>query len=323
MPVSLDDSYTAESGRVLISGIQAIVRLLLDQRRLDTARGLDTRIFVSGYQGSPLGGLDQELHRTVGLLEPAGVIFQPGLNEELAATAVAGSQLVPFAPGRRHAGVTGFWFGKNPGLDRAADAIRHANLVGASAFGGAVALIGDDPASKSSTVPSACEQMCQSLAVPLLAPTSVSEIISFGLHAVALSRASGLWAGLKIVADIADASTTMELRPLGLGHPAAEPDRSGQPAAAARPGRGRRRVRRAHPPAQPGPPVRPRRRPEPDHVQRPAGPARRARLGPGLRGRAARARRPRPGRGRADAARRPADPDRHAVPGRPAAAAPS
>ena len=163
---------------MLISGIQAIVRLLLDQRRLDAARGLDTRIFVSGYQGSPLGGLDQELARAARHLDPAGVVFQPGLNEELAATAVAGSQLLPFAPGRRHAGVTGFWYGKNPGLDRAADAIRHANLVGASALGGAVALIGDDPASKSSTVPSACEQMCQSLSVPLLAPSSVPEILT-------------------------------------------------------------------------------------------------------------------------------------------------
>jgi indolepyruvate ferredoxin oxidoreductase len=216
---ALDDRYTAESGRVLISGIQAIVRLLLDQRRLDTARGLDTRIFVSGYQGSPLGGLDQELGRAARHLDPAGVVFQPGVNEELAATAVAGTQLLPFAPGRRYAGVTGFWYGKNPGLDRAADAIRHANLVGASAVGGAVALIGDDPASKSSTVPSACEQMCQSLAVPLLAPSSVPEILSYGLHAVALSRASGLWTGLKIVADIADASTTVDLPALGAGIP--------------------------------------------------------------------------------------------------------
>ena len=219
MHVALDDRYTAESGRVLISGVQAIVRMLLDQRRLDTARDLDTRIFVSGYQGSPLGGLDQELTRAVRHLGPAGVVFQPGLNEELAATAVAGSQLVPYVPGAKHAGVTGFWYGKNPGLDRAADAIRHANLSGTSAVGGAVALIGDDPSSKSSTVPSACEQMCQSLSVPLLAPSSVAEIITYGLHAVAMSRASGLWTGLKIVADIADASTTLELPELGTGVP--------------------------------------------------------------------------------------------------------
>ncbi len=113
-----------------MSGIQALVRLMLDQRRLDAARGLDTGMFVSGYQGSPLGGLDKELrarrraHRT-----PAGIVFQPGLNEELAATAVAGTQLLGELEGRRHDGVTGFWYGKNPGLDRAADAIRHGNLV--------------------------------------------------------------------------------------------------------------------------------------------------------------------------------------------------
>ena len=287
--------YTAESGRVLISGIQALVRLMLDQRRLDTARGLDTRIFVSGYQGSPLGGLDQELARAARHLEPAGVVFQPGLNEELAATAVAGTQLLPFAPGRRHDGVTGFWYGKNPGLDRAADAIRHGNLAGASALGGAVALIGDDPASKSSTVPSACEPMCQSLAMPLLAPSSVPEILSYGLHAVALSRASGLWAGLKIVADIADASTTVDAARARRRHPGCRP-------APTRPARPTligpaavdvefdaltRRLNLARQYARDT-------GLNADHLQRPAGPAGRARVRAELRRRAARAGRPRP-----------------------------
>ncbi|MEV0581374.1 indolepyruvate ferredoxin oxidoreductase family protein [Nonomuraea sp. NPDC050310] len=211
MTVHLDDKYTATEGRVLISGIQALVRLTLEQRRLDEARGLNTRVFVSGYQGSPLGGVDLEMARAARFLDPAGVVFQPGLNEELAATAVAGTQLLKETPGARHQGVTGFWYGKNPGLDRAADAIRHANLAGTSAHGGAVAWIGDDPGSKSSTVPSSCEPMCQSLAMPLLAPGSVAGIIEFGLHAVAMSRASGLWVGLKIVADIADASATVDL----------------------------------------------------------------------------------------------------------------
>ncbi|MDX3229256.1 indolepyruvate ferredoxin oxidoreductase family protein [Streptomyces sp. ME19-01-6] len=214
--VSLDDTYSAHSGRVLISGIQALVRLTLEQRRLDQERGLDTRAFVSGYQGSPLGGLDLEMSRAHRFLEPAGVVFRPGLNEELAATAVAGTQLVGQLPGRRHEAVTGFWYGKNPGLDRAADAIRHCTMAGTAPLGGAVAWIGDDPGSKSSTVPSSCEPMCQSLAMPLLAPGSVAEIIELGLHAVALSRATGLWAGLKIVADIADASAVVDagtLRP--------------------------------------------------------------------------------------------------------------
>ncbi|MFI7700172.1 indolepyruvate ferredoxin oxidoreductase family protein [Nonomuraea sp. NPDC049480] len=218
-PVSLDDKYTASDGRVLISGIQALVRLTLEQRRLDRERGLDTRVFVSGYQGSPLGGVDLEMGRAARLLDEAGVVFQPGLNEELAATSVAGTQLLGQVPGRRHDGVTGFWYGKNPGLDRAADAIRHANVAGTAPLGGAVAWIGDDPGCKSSTLPSSCEPMCQSLSLPLLAPGSVGEIIEFGLHAVAMSRATGLWTGLKIVADIADASATLDLGLLRAGIP--------------------------------------------------------------------------------------------------------
>ncbi|MFC4113124.1 indolepyruvate ferredoxin oxidoreductase family protein [Nonomuraea zeae] len=227
VPVSLDDKYTAAGGRVLISGIQALVRLTLEQRRLDQERGLDTRVFVSGYQGSPLGGVDLEMGRAGRFLEQAGVVFRPGLNEELAATSVAGTQLLGQVPGRRHDGVTGFWYGKNPGLDRAADAIRHANTAGTAALGGAVAWIGDDPGCKSSTLPSSCEPMCQSLSMPLLAPGSVGEIIEFGLHAVAMSRATGLWVGLKIVADIADASATVDLGPLSAGIPAPEREPGG------------------------------------------------------------------------------------------------
>ena len=228
--VSLDDKYVAAEGRALVTGIQALVRLTLAQRRLDAARGLDTRAFVSGYQGSPLGGLDGEMGRARRHLDEAGVVFRPGLNEELAATAVAGTQLLDVVPGRRHDGVVGFWYGKNPGLDRAADAIRHGSLAGTARLGGAVAIIGDDPASKSSTVPSSCEPMAQSLAMPLLAPGSVSEVIEFGLHAVALSRATGLWTGLKIIADVADASATIDLAALHpdlLGIP--QPPRNDRP----------------------------------------------------------------------------------------------
>lgn len=229
--VSLDDKYAAEEGRVLLSGVQALVRLTLEQRRLDAARGLDTRVFVSGYQGSPLGTLDLEMGRAARFLDPAGVVFRAGLNEELAATAVAGSQLADQVPGRRHDGVVGFWYGKNPGLDRAADAIRHATLAGTAPLGGAVAWIGDDPASKSSTVPSSCEPMAESLAMPLLAPGSVAEVLEFGLHAVAMSRASGLWTGLKIVADVADASATVDAG--GFGHVVPVPTRTPRRAAAA------------------------------------------------------------------------------------------
>ncbi|PXY18756.1 indolepyruvate ferredoxin oxidoreductase family protein [Prauserella flavalba] len=219
--VSLDDKYVAENGRVLLSGVQALIRLALEQRRLDDARGLNTRVFVSGYQGSPLGGVDLEMGRAKRFLDPAGVVFRPGVNEELAATAVAGTQLLGQLPGRRYDGVTGFWYGKNPGLDRAADAIRHGNVAGTAALGGAVAWIGDDPASKSSTVPSSCEPMAQSLSMPLLAPGTIPEIVELGLHAVAMSRATGLWSGLKIVADVADASATISVDALrhGIPHP--------------------------------------------------------------------------------------------------------
>jgi indolepyruvate ferredoxin oxidoreductase len=227
--VTLEDRYAATSGAVLLSGIQALVRVALDQRRLDEARGHDTGAFISGYQGSPLAGLDRELVRARRHLESANVVFRPGLNEELAATAVAGTQLLGELERRRHEGVVGFWFGKSPGLDRAADAIRHANLSGTAPLGGAVAWIGDDPASKSSTVPSASEQMCRSLLVPLLAPGSVGEILELGLHAVALSREAGLWAGLKIVADIADAAAVVELDGLLGGIPEPMPREARRP----------------------------------------------------------------------------------------------
>jgi indolepyruvate ferredoxin oxidoreductase len=209
--ISLEDRYTVERGQLMLTGIQAIVRMLLEQRRLDVARGLNTRVFVSGYPGSPLGGLDAEIDRNAKHLVPVGVVHQAGVNEELAATAVAGTQLLGELPGRRHDGVVGIWYGKHPGLDRAADAIRHGNISGTSYRGGAVALIGDDPTCKSSTLPSSTEAMCRSLLMPFLAPSTVAEVIELGLHAVALSRASGAWVGVKIVSDVADSSSNVEL----------------------------------------------------------------------------------------------------------------
>jgi indolepyruvate ferredoxin oxidoreductase len=209
--VTLDEKYTTRQGRVLMSGIDAIVRTVLDQRRLDDARGLDTAAFVSGYEGSPLGGLDLEMQRNRSLLDGAGIVVSPGVNEELAATAVGGTQLLEELPGRRYRGVAGFWYGKNPGFDRAADAIRHGNYSGTAPLGGAVAWIGDDPTCKSSTIPSSCEAMAKSLLIPLLAPSTVAEVRQFGLHAVALSRFAGTWSGVKVVADIADAAATVDL----------------------------------------------------------------------------------------------------------------
>jgi indolepyruvate ferredoxin oxidoreductase len=235
--VRISDRYEATEGTILLSGIEAIVRLFLTQRRLDRQRDLSTALFVSGYEGSPLGGLDQQLGRVAALLDEANIVFTPGINEELAATAVGGTQLTGELPGRRYDGVVGFWYGKNPGLDRAADAIRHASISGTSPLGGAVALVGDDPMSKSSTLPSSCEQMARSLGTPVLAPSSVQEIITLGLHAVALSRYAGLWTAVKIVADIADATATVPLAPLGaLGIPAPDQTRVWHPRTLVGPG---------------------------------------------------------------------------------------
>ena len=204
--LSLEDRYTAESGPIMLDGMQALVRVMLDVRRLDTRRGHNTGVFVSGYPGSPLGGLDLELDRARAHLGPAGIVFRPGLNEELAATAVAGTQLLSELPGATREGVAGFWYGKAPGLDRASDAIRHGNLSGTAPLGGAVALVGDDPMAKSSTVPGSSEQTCRALWMPILAPSTISELLDFGLHAVALSRHAGVWSALKIVTDLADSA---------------------------------------------------------------------------------------------------------------------
>ncbi|MCW2998938.1 MAG: Indolepyruvate ferredoxin oxidoreductase [Solirubrobacterales bacterium] len=211
--VRLDDKYLLEEGRIFLSGIQALVRLPVDQHRADARAGRNVGTFVSGYQGSPLGTFDKELQRNAGLCAEHDIHLQPGLNEELGATSVWGSQLAPALPGALRDGVVGLWYGKNPGLDRAADAIRHANFCGVPRYGGAVALVGDDPSCKSSTLPSAAEPMLASLLVPTLWPGTVQEVLDLGRHAVALSRASGLWTGLKIVTNVADAAGTAEVAP--------------------------------------------------------------------------------------------------------------
>ncbi|GEL26308.1 indolepyruvate ferredoxin oxidoreductase [Pseudonocardia sulfidoxydans NBRC 16205] len=216
---SLDDRYVAEDGVVHMTGVQALVRLLFQQRRHDRAAGLDTRMFVSGYEGSPLGGFDLELGRRKKLLDEHGVVFTPGLNEESAATAVQGSQLAAIAGGLRHDGVTGFWYGKAPGLDRASDAIRHANLMGTNRTGGVLAVVGDDPAAKSSSVPCTSEMTFADLAVPTLYPADPTEVVTLGLHGVALSRASGLWAGMKMTTAVADGSSTVHAADFGAVRP--------------------------------------------------------------------------------------------------------
>src|SRR6266540_6425763 len=206
--ISLDDKYVLEEGRILLTGLQGLVRLPLDQHRADRRRGLHTGTMISGYQGSPLGGLDKELARNRELAEEHHVRHVPGLNEELGATSAWGSQLAAQLPGSKYDGVLAMWYGKAPGLDRATDSLRHGNHVGVSRTGGALAIVGDDPACKSSTIPSASEVLLASFQMPVFFPGNVQEVLDLGLHALACSRASGLWAGFKIVTNVADAVGT-------------------------------------------------------------------------------------------------------------------
>ncbi len=168
---------------------------------------------ISGYQGSPLGGFDKELARNRELVEEHHIRHVPGLNEELGATSAWGSQLAGQLPGSRYDGVLAMWYGKAPGLDRAADSLRHGNFVGVPRTGGALAVVGDDPGCKSSTIPSASESLLASLGMPVFYPGSVQDVLDLGLHALACSRASGLWSGFKIVTSVADAVGTAAVAP--------------------------------------------------------------------------------------------------------------
>lgn len=210
MSRAIEERYVIDHGSVPMTGVQALARLPMNVRRADLAAGRETGVFVSGYEGSPLAGYDLELHRNAELLNELDIVFQPGVNEELAATAVQGTQLVSGSPEARVEGVTGIWYGKSPGLDRAADALRHANLIGTHPVGGAIALVGDDPAAKSSTVPGASEYLLADLGMPILYPADPQEALDLGMHAVALSRYSGLWVGLKIVTNVADGTAHVQ-----------------------------------------------------------------------------------------------------------------
>ena len=209
--ISLSDCYSSRQGTALISGTQALVRLLLEQARLDQERGLNTRGLVSGYPGSPLGGLDLELGRSKRFLDEHGIVFQPGVNEELAATALWGSQHIGLYDDPSIDGVFALWYGKGPGLDRSMDALRHANQGGVAPKGGMVIAVGDDPTGKSSTLAYQSDHNFVALGIPYFFPRRVSDIIPMGLEAFALSRHAGCCVGLKIVVDTADASTVLDL----------------------------------------------------------------------------------------------------------------
>lgn len=207
----VDARYLDETCRVLMTGVQALARLPLDQARIDRAAGRNVESFISGYEGSPLAGYDLELARQTQLLDEHHIHFEPGLNEEAAAMAVQGSQLID-ALTPRVDGVVGYWYGKAPGLDRATDALRHANLMGAHPKGGAVAFVGDDPGAKSSSLPCSSERALADMMMPVFYPCDAADILELGRHAVALSRASGLWSAMKVVTSVADGVATVDLK---------------------------------------------------------------------------------------------------------------
>ena len=212
---SLDDRYRLDDGRVFLSGSQALARLPYEQLRADRRAGLRTAAYVTGYPGSPLANYDRDVRASGRLAEADGLhmVVQPAMNEELAATAVMGSQLASTLDSCRYDGVLGIWYGKAPGLDRASDALRHAAFAGTSQFGGAVALVGDDPSAKSSTLPSSSGATLVDLNMPIIYPGDVQEAIDLGRHAVAMSRACGLWVGIKVVEAVADGTGSVEVHP--------------------------------------------------------------------------------------------------------------
>ncbi|MCY3911288.1 MAG: indolepyruvate ferredoxin oxidoreductase family protein, partial [bacterium] len=209
----LSDRFTNDYGTVFLTGIQAMARLPLEQLRADRAAGLNTAAFAAGYPGSPLGGLDSALERAVRESGETDVVLRPSVNEEHAATAVMGSQLAGSRPDARYDGIIGIWYGKAPGVDRASDAIRHAMFAGTDPTGGVVLLAGDDPNAKSSTLPSTSAGVLADLHIPVLYPGDPADVLELGRHAIAMSRATGLWVGMKIVANVADGSANVSLDP--------------------------------------------------------------------------------------------------------------
>jgi indolepyruvate ferredoxin oxidoreductase len=210
--ISLDDKYTLTSGRAFMSGIQALVRLPMLQRQRDVAAGLNTAGFVSGYRGSPLGGYDQALWKAKRILEANNVVFKPGVNEELAATAVWGTQQLDLFPDKaKFDGVFGIWYGKGPGVDRCSDVFKHANSAGTARHGGVIAVAGDDHVAKSSTLAHQSDHIFKACGLPVFFPASVQEILDLGVHAFALSRYAGVWSGMKTIQEIVESSAAVDV----------------------------------------------------------------------------------------------------------------
>ena len=210
---TLDSRYDAPEGWLYMTGMQALVRLPIQQRLRDAAQGLNTGGYISGYRGSPLGRYDIELWRAAPLLKSHNIVFRPGLNEDLAATAIWGAQYLNSFPGATVDGVFGIWYGKGPGVDRSGDALRHANFTGASPKGGAIALAGDDHGAKSSTAVNFSDTSFIAVGMPVMYPSNTQELLDFGLHGIAMSRFSGCWVGMKVVTDVAEGGGTVYVGP--------------------------------------------------------------------------------------------------------------
>ncbi len=208
--VTLEDKYQVLQGTLYLTGIQALVKLPLVQRKLDREAGLNTAGFISGYRGSPLGSYDQQLWKAKKFLDEAGIRFVPGVNEELAATAIWGTQQLAFEPGSELDGVFGIWYGKSPGVDRCMDALRHGNTAGSSPHGGVLVLAGDDHPGRSASVPNQSELDLISAAIPVLNPACIEDYIRLGLHGIAMSRFSGCWSGMIVLAETVDGAASIE-----------------------------------------------------------------------------------------------------------------
>jgi indolepyruvate ferredoxin oxidoreductase len=212
--VTLEDKYTLGAGRAFMSGVQALVRLPMLQRQRDAVAGLNTAGFISGYRGSPLGTYDQALWAAKKHLAENHIVFQPGVNEELGATAVWGTQQLDLYPEKKkYDGVFGIWYGKGPGVDRCSDVFKHANMAGTAKHGGVIAIAGDDHISKSSTAPHQSDHIFKACGTPVFFPSNVQDILDMGLHAFAMSRFSGVWSGMKTIQEVVESSASVSVDP--------------------------------------------------------------------------------------------------------------
>src|ERR1700686_815584 len=211
--MKLDDKYTQQSGSVYLTGMQALVRLPMDQMRRDREANLNTATFISGYEGSPLGAYDLTLSRVPALLKEHRIHFVPGVNEDIAATSVLGSQIYHVLGESKYDGVVGIWYGKGPGVDRSGDILRHANIAGTGKNCAALALGGDDHVAKSSTIPHQSDLSFYNFGMPIFYPGNTQEILDYGLLGIALSRFSGAWVAMKMVTNVCDGGGIVHLDP--------------------------------------------------------------------------------------------------------------